>query len=138
MGVWEKKDDMRCVFCKNVPDSHNHLFFECDFTGKIWNRLKIMVMLDHASNSWSDIQVFMLGRPINKNLGISCEQDQWQKESSVSFVKGFGRLIEMFLVLLLWAALVGMMVRLGLFFYFLIGVKRMEIVVTGVATLLVV
>ncbi|GJT06721.1 mediator of RNA polymerase II transcription subunit 14 [Tanacetum coccineum] len=26
MGVWEKKDDMVCAFCKSVPDSHNHLF----------------------------------------------------------------------------------------------------------------
>nr|GEV59576.1 ubiquitin-activating enzyme E1 1-like isoform X2 [Tanacetum cinerariifolium] len=26
MGVWEKKVDMVCAFCKFVPDSHNHLF----------------------------------------------------------------------------------------------------------------
>ncbi|GKE83131.1 RNA-directed DNA polymerase, eukaryota, reverse transcriptase zinc-binding domain protein, partial [Tanacetum coccineum] len=42
MGVWEKKDDMRCVFCKNVPDSHDHLFFECSFTRRIWDSLKCM------------------------------------------------------------------------------------------------
>nr|GEY90479.1 hypothetical protein [Tanacetum cinerariifolium] len=28
MGIREKNDDMRCVFYKNVPDSHDHLFFE--------------------------------------------------------------------------------------------------------------
>ncbi|GKA11704.1 putative reverse transcriptase domain, reverse transcriptase zinc-binding domain protein [Tanacetum coccineum] len=34
MGIWEKNGDMRCVFCKNVPDSHDHLFFECEFSKK--------------------------------------------------------------------------------------------------------
>ncbi|GKB63767.1 RNA-directed DNA polymerase, eukaryota, reverse transcriptase zinc-binding domain protein [Tanacetum coccineum] len=34
MGIWEKNDDMRCVFCKKFPDSHDHLFFECEFSKK--------------------------------------------------------------------------------------------------------
>ncbi|GKE02345.1 putative reverse transcriptase domain-containing protein, partial [Tanacetum coccineum] len=34
MGIWEKNGDMRCVFCKNVSDSHDHLFFECEFSKK--------------------------------------------------------------------------------------------------------
>ncbi|GJU35720.1 RNA-directed DNA polymerase, eukaryota, reverse transcriptase zinc-binding domain protein, partial [Tanacetum coccineum] len=68
MGVWEKKDDMRCVFCKNVPDSHDHLFFECSFSRRIWDCLKCMVRMDHAPYGWSQIKEFMLKRPINKSI----------------------------------------------------------------------
>ncbi|GKF05861.1 hypothetical protein Tco_0036529, partial [Tanacetum coccineum] len=68
MGVWEKKDDMRCVFCKNVPDSHDHLFFECSFSRRIWDSLKCMVRMDHAPYGWSQIKEFMLKRPINKSI----------------------------------------------------------------------
>nr|GEX46926.1 hypothetical protein [Tanacetum cinerariifolium] len=56
MGVWERKEDLKCVFCKKVQDSHNHLFFECDFSSVIWKRLKAMVKLNHAPISWFDIQ----------------------------------------------------------------------------------
>nr|GFA46096.1 hypothetical protein [Tanacetum cinerariifolium] len=35
MVKWEKYGDMRCVFCKNVLDNHDHLFFECEFSKKV-------------------------------------------------------------------------------------------------------
>ncbi|GKB04431.1 RNA-directed DNA polymerase, eukaryota, reverse transcriptase zinc-binding domain protein [Tanacetum coccineum] len=50
MGVWEKNDNMRCVFCKDVSDSHDHLFFKCDFSSRVWDRLKCMVNMDHERN----------------------------------------------------------------------------------------
>ncbi|GJR70873.1 retrovirus-related pol polyprotein from transposon TNT 1-94 [Tanacetum coccineum] len=65
MGVWKGKEDLKYVFCKKVHDSHNHLFFECDFSSVIWKRLKDMVKLDHAPLKWSDIQRYVLSRPIN-------------------------------------------------------------------------
>ncbi|PWA69326.1 reverse transcriptase domain, Reverse transcriptase zinc-binding domain protein [Artemisia annua] len=70
MGVWEKNNDMVCVFCKSMPDSHNHLFFECDFPGKIWNEMKNLVKLDFAPNSWTDLLAYMLKKPINKSIWI--------------------------------------------------------------------
>ncbi|GKC71588.1 hypothetical protein Tco_1117471 [Tanacetum coccineum] len=68
MGVWEKNDDMRCVFCKDVPDSLDHLFFGCDFSRRIWDSLNYMVRMDHAPYCWSQIKEFMLKRPINKSI----------------------------------------------------------------------
>nr|GEV06483.1 putative reverse transcriptase domain-containing protein [Tanacetum cinerariifolium] len=49
---WEKYGDMKCVFCKNVPDSHDHLFFECEYSKKIWDCLKCMVKMDYAPDRW--------------------------------------------------------------------------------------
>ncbi|PWA44831.1 RNA-directed DNA polymerase, eukaryota, Reverse transcriptase zinc-binding domain protein [Artemisia annua] len=71
MGSWERRNDMMCVFCNSRPDSHNHLFFECDFPCKIWNEVKCLVGMDFAPNSWSDIQHYMLNRPINRSRSFN-------------------------------------------------------------------
>nr|GEU71745.1 hypothetical protein [Tanacetum cinerariifolium] len=68
MVKWEKYGDMRFVFCKKVPDSHDHLFFECEFSKKVWDCLKCMVRMDHAPDCWSEIKEFMMNRPINKSI----------------------------------------------------------------------
>nr|GEX43738.1 hypothetical protein [Tanacetum cinerariifolium] len=68
MVKWEKYGDMRCVFCKNVLDSHDHLFFECEFSKKVWDCLKCMVIMDDAPDCWSEIKEFMMNRPINKSI----------------------------------------------------------------------
>ena len=68
MHVWEKTTDLKCVLCKRVPDSHNHLFFECPFSGKIWDEIKIMAKLHKAPDKWSDILSFMLHRPFTKSI----------------------------------------------------------------------
>ncbi|GJW33357.1 putative RNA-directed DNA polymerase [Tanacetum coccineum] len=65
---WDKSESMLCSFCGNVPDSHSHLFFECDYPNRIWSSLKGMVRLDHAHNKWLDIVDFLLNRPINKSI----------------------------------------------------------------------
>ncbi|GKB93010.1 RNA-directed DNA polymerase, eukaryota, reverse transcriptase zinc-binding domain protein [Tanacetum coccineum] len=62
----DKGENLVCVFCKKMPDNHNHLFFGCDFPKAVWCRLKDLVKLDHAPNCWSDIISFLLNRPINK------------------------------------------------------------------------
>lgn len=68
MGVWEKNDNLKCVFCKKVPDSNDHLLFECEFTKRIWSRLKSLVKLEFAPNKWSNILNFMVLRPFNKSI----------------------------------------------------------------------
>ncbi|GKD81897.1 RNA-directed DNA polymerase, eukaryota, reverse transcriptase zinc-binding domain protein [Tanacetum coccineum] len=39
---WENVDTLSCVFCKKVQESHNHLFFECEFPKEVWCRFKDM------------------------------------------------------------------------------------------------
>ncbi|GKA80680.1 RNA-directed DNA polymerase, eukaryota, reverse transcriptase zinc-binding domain protein [Tanacetum coccineum] len=68
MKTWESNDNKVCAFCNNVPDSHNHLFFSCEFPKKIWNRMKCLVRLDHAPNKWQDLVIFMTFRPVNKSI----------------------------------------------------------------------
>ncbi|GJW36359.1 RNA-directed DNA polymerase, eukaryota, reverse transcriptase zinc-binding domain protein [Tanacetum coccineum] len=68
MRAWELKDNLKCIFCKKVKDSHAHLFFSCEFTSKIWSRMKGLVKLNDAPFKWSDILNFLLRRPCNKPI----------------------------------------------------------------------
>ncbi|PWA55176.1 RNA-directed DNA polymerase, eukaryota, Reverse transcriptase zinc-binding domain protein [Artemisia annua] len=68
MRCSEKNDDMVCGFCKLVPDSHSHLFFECDFPRKVSSRLKYLVRLDNAPDSWQNLIDFMASRPVRKSI----------------------------------------------------------------------
>ncbi|GKD01847.1 RNA-directed DNA polymerase, eukaryota, reverse transcriptase zinc-binding domain protein [Tanacetum coccineum] len=68
MAHWDWNENFRCIFYGKEPDSHNHLFFECEFPKSIWCTLKSMVRLDYAPNSWHDIVEYILKRPINKSI----------------------------------------------------------------------
>ncbi|PWA73751.1 reverse transcriptase zinc-binding domain-containing protein [Artemisia annua] len=59
---------MVCPFCKLIPDSHPHLFFECDFPKEIWSRMKCLVGLDFAPNNLQALIQFMVNRPVNKTI----------------------------------------------------------------------
>ena len=38
--VWNKQSSLICPLCKTVNDSHEHLFFNCSYSGNIWNEVK--------------------------------------------------------------------------------------------------
>nr|GEZ77206.1 hypothetical protein [Tanacetum cinerariifolium] len=85
MGIWEKNGDMRCVFCKNVPDSHDHLFFECELSKKVWDCLKCMVRMDHALDRWSQVKEFMPPNPLVDEFCILTKMTSAEDLCSTSF-----------------------------------------------------
>ncbi|PWA70874.1 reverse transcriptase domain, Reverse transcriptase zinc-binding domain protein [Artemisia annua] len=46
---------MYCPFCNSCKDSHSHLFFACDFSRRLWERLKVMAKLDDLSCVWGEV-----------------------------------------------------------------------------------
>nr|GEX29514.1 hypothetical protein [Tanacetum cinerariifolium] len=44
-----------CPLCELVPDSHEHLFFECSFSQQIWNHMKSYACLSNSSPLLSHI-----------------------------------------------------------------------------------
>nr|GEW39637.1 hypothetical protein [Tanacetum cinerariifolium] len=44
-----------CPLCELVPDSHEHLFFECSFSQQIWNHMKSYAVLSSSSPLLSHI-----------------------------------------------------------------------------------
>nr|GEY07236.1 hypothetical protein [Tanacetum cinerariifolium] len=57
LNSWKRDDDLCCVFCKDGPDSHNHLFFECGFPKEVWCR-------PINKSIWSILQRLLLGATV--------------------------------------------------------------------------
>ncbi|GJR94679.1 RNA-directed DNA polymerase, eukaryota, reverse transcriptase zinc-binding domain protein, partial [Tanacetum coccineum] len=55
--AWDVSDSLGgvCSLCKGVPNSHDHLFFECPFASGIWNRIKGMADLGSSAINVYDI-----------------------------------------------------------------------------------
>ncbi|GKA84983.1 reverse transcriptase zinc-binding domain-containing protein [Tanacetum coccineum] len=59
-----------CSLCETVPDSHDHMFFECSFSRGIWDRIKVFAGLDNSQpNIYSIINALL---PIVKRRTTNC------------------------------------------------------------------
>ncbi|XP_071739002.1 uncharacterized protein [Rutidosis leptorrhynchoides] len=47
---WYPNEQFECSFCGNQEDSHSHLFFRCDFTSQVWNKVKRMLVYKGLNN----------------------------------------------------------------------------------------
>ncbi|GJW55296.1 thiamine thiazole synthase, chloroplastic-like protein [Tanacetum coccineum] len=61
---------LRCPLCKIEQDSHNHLFFACNFSSKIWDVLVKKVDIPIVSHLWSDIMGWIL--PVARKNNAIC------------------------------------------------------------------
>ncbi|XP_022003172.1 uncharacterized protein LOC110900596 [Helianthus annuus] len=60
MAVWEAGSQtnlnlMCCPLCNYDRDSRDHLFFQCNFSAQVWNKVKAMVNLTNVDTTWSSI-----------------------------------------------------------------------------------
>ncbi|KAK1424624.1 hypothetical protein QVD17_19957 [Tagetes erecta] len=47
---------MCCVFCYKGLDSHEHLFFDCDYSREVWYLIRPMINMQNVEGSWEDIR----------------------------------------------------------------------------------
>ena len=40
MLAWYQGVDLKCSMCNSCMDSHLHLFFECEFSNKVWKEVQ--------------------------------------------------------------------------------------------------
>ncbi|GJX42952.1 reverse transcriptase domain, reverse transcriptase zinc-binding domain protein [Tanacetum coccineum] len=55
---------LRCPLCDLVPDSHDHLFFECAFSSQVWSKVRVLCSMDSILPRLIDIITFI--SPISK------------------------------------------------------------------------
>ncbi|GJX72615.1 reverse transcriptase domain, reverse transcriptase zinc-binding domain protein [Tanacetum coccineum] len=53
--IWNKDNSMLCSLCKTCMDSHNHLFFQCPYSAKVWKVLKEKIKGADIPNDWTSI-----------------------------------------------------------------------------------
>ncbi|GJY19772.1 RNA-directed DNA polymerase, eukaryota, reverse transcriptase zinc-binding domain protein [Tanacetum coccineum] len=68
VSKWYLERIMSCALCKKCLDSHRHLFFECNYTEKIWEVLKVKMGQNSLSHDWEEIVLTLCSLPCNKNI----------------------------------------------------------------------
>ena len=60
---------MKCPLCNKENDSHNHLFFEYEYSKVIWESLKGKMENGWMSNSWVTPLEQYINEPCNNTIG---------------------------------------------------------------------
>ncbi|GKD36388.1 reverse transcriptase domain, reverse transcriptase zinc-binding domain protein [Tanacetum coccineum] len=65
---WYPEKQLKCSLCGMNPDSLNHLFFECNYSTKVWKEL--MEKSNHyvMPNRWDDLLIAMTSMRHNKSI----------------------------------------------------------------------
>ncbi|GKC80489.1 xylulose kinase-1, partial [Tanacetum coccineum] len=51
---------LKCPLCDLVPDSHDHLFFECSFSSQVWSKVRVLCGMDAIPPHLSDVVAFII------------------------------------------------------------------------------
>ena len=51
---WYPNRQFECSLCKNEMDTHDHLFFKCDYAKMIWEKICKMAEIQDTGNSWEE------------------------------------------------------------------------------------
>ncbi|GJX80225.1 reverse transcriptase domain, reverse transcriptase zinc-binding domain protein [Tanacetum coccineum] len=70
VGVSTNLNLFLCPFCKLEPDSHNYLFFECNFCAQVWSMVRAKANMDDIGPNWEDIVNWIMPMSSNR-LAIS-------------------------------------------------------------------
>nr|XP_043639263.1 uncharacterized protein LOC122610333 [Erigeron canadensis] len=56
-----------CSLCTQGPDSHNHLFFDCNFSKHVWSQVRHLAQIHQVSSKWEDILDWITTRANSKS-----------------------------------------------------------------------
>nr|GEU55809.1 plasma membrane ATPase 4-like [Tanacetum cinerariifolium] len=66
---WNPGVDFTCFLCSACEDSHNHLFFQCTFSSKIWKSMKDRAkMKTQNSGSLQNVVEWIAVKPFKNNI----------------------------------------------------------------------
>ncbi|GJZ86601.1 RNA-directed DNA polymerase, eukaryota, reverse transcriptase zinc-binding domain protein [Tanacetum coccineum] len=93
ISKWHPNKDMKCTLCNEEMDSHDHLFFKCIYTEKVWNEAKIKCQVKEKRNEWKCILEELIKMPNKRNIWIvikkitfaACIYLIWQERNSRIF-----------------------------------------------------
>lgn len=68
ISKWFNVSSTLCPLCKNVDESHSHLFFKCQFSKIVWDNLKLLCKLDDVSCIWAEIVSGISVRAANSSI----------------------------------------------------------------------
>nr|GEY17052.1 haloacid dehalogenase-like hydrolase domain-containing protein At2g33255 [Tanacetum cinerariifolium] len=68
IAKWGSYDMNACTLCKENDESHDHLFFKCNFSQTIWRKLKPLMQFKSNADKWNDIIEELAEKPNNNSI----------------------------------------------------------------------
>ncbi|KAK1425943.1 hypothetical protein QVD17_21308 [Tagetes erecta] len=65
---WDSSIVMKCAFCMSQLDSHQHLFFECNYPFQVWDTLHQEAYLDNVPPDLANAVLLLSGFATNKKF----------------------------------------------------------------------
>ncbi|CAF1810866.1 unnamed protein product [Brassica napus] len=73
---WTQGIDETCVLCKNAVETWNHLFYECSYSGQVWEYLVRGILRSEYTNIWSEIVDLISTGRREKNKNGATEEEE--------------------------------------------------------------
>ncbi|GKB27644.1 RNA-directed DNA polymerase, eukaryota, reverse transcriptase zinc-binding domain protein [Tanacetum coccineum] len=67
--LWGSFDMMVCALCKKNDESHDHLFFKCDFAKDLWTAVQKQMEFYVQDVDWNSIVSLMANNPYGNSIG---------------------------------------------------------------------
>ncbi|GJY03500.1 reverse transcriptase domain, reverse transcriptase zinc-binding domain protein [Tanacetum coccineum] len=67
VSKWKPNEIMSYALCGTVADSHDHLFFKCQYAKRVWDELQVL-MKKKCNGDWTGIILEFSNLPSNKNI----------------------------------------------------------------------
>jgi hypothetical protein len=55
ISKWFNVTSVLCSLCNNDDETHGHLFFQCEFSKRVWDNLKPLCKLEDISCIWAEV-----------------------------------------------------------------------------------
>ncbi|GJR58948.1 RNA-directed DNA polymerase, eukaryota, reverse transcriptase zinc-binding domain protein [Tanacetum coccineum] len=55
MAKWYPSKVFECSLCKKEPDSHDHLFFNCEYAQKVWKKVCTIARMKFKVDTWANL-----------------------------------------------------------------------------------
>lgn len=68
IALWNKVDVLLCPLCNTVKDDHDHLFFGCDFSLRVWNYFKDLMKLEIVPDNLFSVIEYISPRLASKSI----------------------------------------------------------------------
>ncbi|GJU16958.1 hypothetical protein Tco_1144924 [Tanacetum coccineum] len=65
---WQQGANLKCPLCNDCEDSHENLFFNCSYSAKIWNRIKVKGKMENANSNLYKVVDKISERPSNNHI----------------------------------------------------------------------
>ncbi|GKC32324.1 RNA-directed DNA polymerase, eukaryota, reverse transcriptase zinc-binding domain protein [Tanacetum coccineum] len=78
LSRWLTIQDMKCPLCRQCKDYHNHLFFSCNYSRRLWERLKGLANLDNVTDSWAQIISSIVNKPATNTIWSVIQRLVWR------------------------------------------------------------